>query len=196
MTAAVKAEVKPTTGAAAPAVVANTLVQNPGAGAVSAGAPSSATAARAPATPVPVLTSGWQAASAQAALSAQGNHQVTLNVHTDTLGTVQLHASLQSNVLGATLAVDRPDVHQWLSTQLPLLEQTLAAKQIQVGNLQLQAQTSGGGSGGAASHNSSQPQTATPRFFAPRAGAPPAPESKTPELAPALLPGARLNLRA
>lgn len=160
---------------------------------------SSAAAPAAPAANAPTsaaVMAGWQQASAQAALSAPANHQVTLNVHTDALGTVQLHATMQNNVLGATLAVDRPEVHHWLSAQLPALEQTLAARQVQVGSLQLQAQTAGGG-GGSASRQSPQPQPSTPRFFFPQqSGGAAATDAAAAEIVPAVSGGARLNLRA
>lgn len=109
---------------------------------------------------------------------------------------MQLHATMQNNVLGATLATASADAHHWLTAQLPVLEQTLTARQVQVGNLQLiQSQTGGGNNGNAQNH--SQPQ-APPRalVLAHAPATPAAAKAAATELLPPTPQGSRLNLLA
>ncbi|MGH9488409.1 MAG: flagellar hook-length control protein FliK [Terriglobales bacterium] len=113
-------------------------------------------------------------------------------VQTEALGTVQLHATMQNNLFGATLTVDRSDTQHFLSAQLPALVQTLSAKQVQVSSLQLQQQA-GGGQNEAFQNPQQQPQ-ARPSPLPPAVAAPAAAAS-APELLP-LSRGAHLNLRA
>ncbi|MGH9466331.1 MAG: flagellar hook-length control protein FliK [Terriglobales bacterium] len=128
-------------------------------------------------------------------MRTQANAEMTVAVRSDSLGTVQVHASLQNNVLGATLSADRADVHHWLSAQLPALEQTLTARQMQVGSLQLQAQTSTGGNAGNAP-TPGQPQSQGRSFAPARMPAPNEAEETAVELIPTPHGGSRLNLRA
>src|SRR6185312_14322599 len=67
----------------------------------------------------------WQTASNAAALDATPTREISVAMHSDDLGAVQLHASLHDNVLGAAIAVDRPEVHNWLAAQLPELQRNL-----------------------------------------------------------------------
>lgn len=117
-------------------------------------------------------------------------------MRTEQLGTVQLHATMQNNVLGATLATASTEAHHWLTAQLPALAQTLTARQVQVGNLQLvQSQTGGGSNGNTQNH--SQPQAPPRTFMLPRAPATPAAASAPgAELLPPTPHGSRLNLLA
>ncbi|MGH9394462.1 MAG: flagellar hook-length control protein FliK [Terriglobales bacterium] len=134
----------------------------------------------------------WQSASVGNALSAAAGQQVQLAVRSDALGTVQLHATMHDNLLGATLAVDRPETHALLSATLPGLERTLNARQIQVGALQLQQQGAGNAGGN---------QARTPPQPKPQAAIPRLAQSSSPAVASVpvpmpLLAGKRLNLRA
>jgi len=140
----------------------------------------------------------WQSATTRAALStALQQHPIHVAMHSDALGTVQVEAALHHNGVGALLSADRSDTHTWLGQQLPALERTLAAKQVQVGSLQMQQQ--GAGAGG------SQPQSgngrpdsgpalpALPRPTA--AAAAPSPLAAEAGAPPSVLRG-RLNIRA
>ncbi|MGH9412368.1 MAG: flagellar hook-length control protein FliK [Terriglobales bacterium] len=162
-----------------------------------ASAPSTATVASpaAPAPP-PSLQAGWQTASAHAALGAQSNREINLAVSTDQLGTVQLRASMQNNVLGATLAAASQDAHRYLTAQLPVLEQTLAARQVQVGNLQLvQPHTGGQGGNAGSSQGQAQPQAPPRAFNSRQAAAVEADRAATDLLPQTLNGGSRLNVR-
>jgi flagellar hook-length control protein FliK len=160
---------------------------NPPAGPPAAAAP----AASAPLRPAPPSLAPWQAQAAHTALAAP-LQQTTLALHSDTLGSVQIHADLRDSLLGATITVDRPELHTALAGQLPALERTLANRQLQVGSLQLQQQATGGQSG-------QQGGSAADRRPQPSAYVPPAPPAVAqPQLsdnAPRTGSG-RLNLRA
>ncbi|MGH9418201.1 MAG: flagellar hook-length control protein FliK [Terriglobales bacterium] len=131
----------------------------------------------------------WQATTALQAATPNGRLDVAL--HSDALGTVQVNAALHNNVLGATLVVDRPDVHHWLAGQLPALERTLTARQLTVTNLQLQQQTAGN-SGGGASQTPQQPP-ARPGFAS--ANSTLSPSAPLPAVAESAAAAGRLNLR-
>jgi flagellar hook-length control protein FliK len=141
--------------------------------------------------PAPPQLAPWQAQAARTALAVP-LQQTTLALHSDTLGSVQIHANLRDSLLGATITVDRPELHTALAGQLPVLEHTLASRQLQVGSLQLQQQATGGQSG--------QPGgSAYDRQPRPAAYVPPAPPAAATaplhDDAPRTGPG-RLNLRA
>jgi len=139
--------------------------------------------------------SHWQAASVVNALSAAPGQQVQLAVHSDGLGTVQLHATMRDNVLGATLSVDRPEAHTLLSAGLPGLERDLSARQVQVGTLQLQQQAAGNAGSGGGSQTPAEAQA--PPSLLRRFDPPAAPATAVlPDLLPPLTGGSLLNLRA
>ncbi|HET9783680.1 MAG TPA: flagellar hook-length control protein FliK [Terriglobales bacterium] len=157
--------------------------------------------APAPATPA-APTAGatlpaWQNANAHAALSAAANGTMNVALHSDTLGTVQIHAAMQNNQFGATLTADRADAQHWIAAQLPALTRQLADRQIQVNSLQMQSQSSG--SGGQSSSTPGQQQAPTSAFLPalPRSGsdAAAAPVPAAPHATP-VSGGIRLNLRA
>ncbi|HVB40306.1 MAG TPA: flagellar hook-length control protein FliK [Terriglobales bacterium] len=153
-----------------------------------------AVAAAVPSRPAPPPLAPWQAQAARTALAVP-LQQTTLALHSATLGSVQIHADLRDSLLGATITVDRPELHAALAGQLPVLERTLANRQLQVGSLQLQQQATGGQSGqqgGSAADR--RPQSAVP--VAPVPSAPPA-AARPPlsDSAPHTGSG-RLNLRA
>jgi len=135
----------------------------------------------------------WQASSA--AQSATPRGEVTLAMQTESLGRVQVRASLHDNLVGATLAVDRPEVHSFLAAQMPALERSLAAKQIAMGSLNLQ-QGGAGGNGQAMPQFNPPPQA---RSNAPRpAASDPAPAPTPSAVAVPLassVGGTLLNLR-
>lgn len=137
----------------------------------------------------------WQSTSA--AQSAAPRGELTLAMQTDALGTVQVRASLHNNLVGATVAVDRPEVHTFLATQMPALERSLAAKQIQMGSLNLQQNGAGNSGGQAMPQSGAQPQ---PRNYSVRSQPAPAAAPAAPiplaDVPASATGGSLLNLRA
>jgi flagellar hook-length control protein FliK len=139
----------------------------------------------------------WQSAHAHAALNAAANGALNVALHSDTLGTVQIHAAMQNNQFGATLTADHTDAQRWIAAQLPALTRQLADRQIQVHTLQMQSQSSGAGSQSSSQSTPGQPQSQAPAPFLPalpRAAGTAA--ATAAPLADTLSGGSRLNLRA
>lgn len=184
---------------AQPAAPASTLAHQvaaaPGAGPASTPLANSAPAA--PAHPAPAAgMASWQAASASNALQAAPGREMKVSLQSDTLGSVQLHASLHDNVLGATIAVDRPEIHNFLATQMPALERTLEARQLQVGSLQLQQQAAGNANTGSGSNAGTPYQPAPSAPALPFRGDAGVTVSLTSTAVASQLPPGRLNLHA
>ncbi len=85
----------------------------------------------------------WQNATAElgrivdAASLYQDMSRAELRVQfrTDSLGTLELHAVLDGDRLGATIGVQNAQAHQALLTQLPALEQSLVHQNLRVEHL-------------------------------------------------------------
>ncbi|MGH9534523.1 MAG: flagellar hook-length control protein FliK [Terriglobales bacterium] len=143
--------------------------------------------------------------------------QVTVALHNDTLGAVELRATLQPGGLVAAIQAARPDTQAALLRDLPVLQQALSDHNIRVGSVTVSSgpanhgggSISGGGANPSGGHGGFQPtaqgggrqgqapaQSARPsaRSWAP-AASPPAGGEAAGAAAGATLPPGRLSVR-
>src|SRR5579862_980060 len=71
------------------------------------------------------------------AAEAASRGEMRVALQTDQLGSVELHARIVGDQLGAAITVERKDAHTILATELPALQQSLSEKQLRVEELSL-----------------------------------------------------------
>ncbi|MGH9453377.1 MAG: flagellar hook-length control protein FliK [Terriglobia bacterium] len=64
-----------------------------------------------------------------------GKVEMRVDLMTDALGAVQLHAVMQDGRLGASIGVENRDAHTLLTSELPALQQSLMDKNVQIEHL-------------------------------------------------------------
>ena len=87
-----------------------------------------------------------------------GKVEMRVDLMTDALGAVQLHAVMQDGRLGASIGVENHDAHTLLTSELPALQQSLMDKNVQIEHLSvLDSSFAGGGqTAGEGSHAGGQ----------------------------------------
>jgi trimeric autotransporter adhesin len=68
-------------------------------------------------------------------MQSDGRAEMRVAVQTDTMGTLQLHAVLESGQIGASIAVVSHEAHTLLNNELPALQQVLADQNVRLDHL-------------------------------------------------------------
>jgi trimeric autotransporter adhesin len=66
-----------------------------------------------------------------------GRSEIHVALQTDNLGTIELHARVSGDSIGAAITVERRDAHTALAADLPVLQQALSDKQLRVEQISL-----------------------------------------------------------
>ncbi len=82
----------------------------------------------------PVSSSGATVGAASL-MQSDGRAEMRVSVQTDTMGTLQLHAVLESGQIGASIAVVSHEAHTLLNNELPALQQVLADQNVRLDHL-------------------------------------------------------------
>jgi hypothetical protein len=119
----------------------STPTLNAGDSASNAALPPTPTKAGVPAQPtLPGDVPAWSASRSvnDAQLTQSASHSdMRIAMQTDQLGTIELHARVAGDQLGAAITVERHEVHSLLAAELPALQQALSEKQLRVDQLSL-----------------------------------------------------------
>src|SRR5579885_2334815 len=108
---------------------------------------------------------GWDAVSAQAgrvinsATFSQARDQIEMKVaiHTDALGSLELHTVLKGDRLGAAINVQNPETHLLLASELPALHQALSNQNLRLDQVSILNNFTHGGHPGAQGGSGSRP---------------------------------------
>lgn len=95
--------------------------------------------------------------NAASLLQNGGQAEMRVELHTDTLGALELHTVLQGGKIGATINVQNPDARTLLASELPALHQALSNQNLHVENVSVSTNTAGGGQAGAQSNSGWRP---------------------------------------
>lgn len=127
----------------------------------------------------PDLPAGLRAWNAGEGLQAQvtssvqlleklGRSEMNIALQAEALGAVQVHAHVSGDQVGASITVDRHDVHALLASDLPSLHQALGDRQLRFDSISLQHSTllgAGAGAGDNAARQQSQQGGSSPTPF-------------------------------
>jgi len=96
----------------------------------------------APANPPQPAFHSLEAAASRFVSDAQlsqtsGHSEMRIAMQTDKLGTVELHARVTGDEIGAAITVEKRDAHTALAVELPALQQALSDKQLRVDQIAL-----------------------------------------------------------
>jgi|GEM_PF-1678565 hypothetical protein len=108
---------------------------------------------------------GWDAVSGQAgrvinsATFSQARDQIEMKVaiHTDALGSLELHTVLKGDRLGAAINVQNPETHLLLASELPALHQALSNQNLRLDQVSILNNFTHGGHPGAQGGSGSRP---------------------------------------
>lgn len=95
--------------------------------------------------------------NAASLLQNGGQAEMRVELHTDTLGALELHTVLQGGKIGASINVQNPDARTLLASELPALHQALSNQNLHVENVSISTNTAGGGQAGAQSNSGWRP---------------------------------------
>jgi flagellar hook-length control protein FliK len=86
-----------------------------------------------PSLPTPADAAARGAFVTSAQLGQSGTHsEMRVSLQSDNLGSVELHARVSGDSVGAAITVEKRDAHTMLATELPALQQALSDKQLRV----------------------------------------------------------------
>lgn len=99
-----------------------------------------------------------------ASLAAQFGHvEMRVDVRTETLGALEIHAVLESGRLGASINAEMPEARNALAAHLPALEQSLSDRNVHVEHILISNDSTSNGEAGGGSDNHSQGNPDTPQ---------------------------------
>lgn len=130
--------------------------------------PSQATAAERMAAAENPLNPAGGIVNAASMLQAQGRTEMHVALHTESLGPLQLHAVLDGNRVGASIAVVNHEAHTLLTNELPALQQVLSDQNLRVEHLSVLNSPMHSGTGTGQGQNFHSGNFHQPRDNAPR----------------------------
>ncbi|GEM_PF-6323795 len=140
----------PATATPLPANANSLQSPNPTAGNGTGNAPNTAAFTKAMSTDLPAYAPAPANPVNTAGLTQNGGKvEMRVDLTTEALGSVQLHAVMQDGRLGASIGVENRDAHTLLTSELPALQQSLLDKNVQIEHLSvLDSSLSGSGQKG------------------------------------------------
>ncbi|MGH9505447.1 MAG: flagellar hook-length control protein FliK [Terriglobales bacterium] len=104
--------------------------------------------------------------------TSQGRSEMRVAVQTESMGTLQLHAVLDSGRVGASISVVGHEAHTLLSNELPALQQVLTDQNLRIDHLTVINSPMSSGAGGGDAHNFqsgefNHPQGRDARWYSP-----------------------------
>jgi flagellar hook-length control protein FliK len=114
-------------------------------------------------------------------LERVGQSEMRVGVNTASFGNVELHATLNQDQVGASIATSHLELHAAMMAEMPSLQRAMEQHHLRLDSLDLNARAGSEDSGGAGGHQPrSQPGTQSAYRFSGAGGPLPPPDSPAP----------------